>query len=397
MIIRNAKVVLKDCVIEKGYVEIQDGRIAQIGEGVPVAGCGALDAQGMYLAPGFVDLHSHGSGNIDFMDCDPEKILQSARSYAVHGTTTVLPTTECCAWNYLYEFIDIMKGLRRDGHLEGRDANGMAIAKMPGIHFEGPYFSMEQRGAQDPRYIQLPSDGEYKRVYEACEGLMLRFSVAPETEGALDCIRYFADKGILVSGAHTNATYDEISKGYDAGMRQLTHFYSGMSSLTRVGGFRVLGAIESGYLIDDLYVELICDAKHLPPELLQMIFKCKRHDRITACSDSMRGAGAGAGPSILGSLRDGSPCIVEDGVAKVMDRSCFAGSVATGDVLARTLIKTVGLDPSEMSRVLCLQPAQLVGLDQKVGSIEVGKQADLVLFDEQVNVKNVFIDGKEVK
>ena len=394
MTIGNARVVLKDRIINNGYVSFEDGVITEVGEGS--AKGSFIDAKGQLLTPGFVDLHSHGSGNVDFMDCSLEGNLKAAYSYAVHGTTTVLPTTECCAWNYLYEFIDIMKEMRHQNLLSGRDSSGNAVAKMPGIHFEGPYFSMEQRGAQDPRYVQVPTDKEYLKMYNESDGLMLRFSIAPELEGAIECIKFFVSKGIMVSGAHTNATYDDISKAYDAGMKHLTHFYSGMSSITRKGGFRVLGAIESGYLIDDLFVELICDGKHLPPELLKMIFKLKRHDRIHACSDSIRAAGVGDGPSILGSLRDGGPCIVEDGVAKVLDRSCFAGSVATGEDLARVLIKTVGVDESEMTRLLCLQPAQLVGLDKNIGSIEVGKRADLVILDENIKVNAVFVDGKKV-
>ncbi len=179
-------------------------------------------------------------------------------------------------------------------------------------------------------------------------------------------------------------------------MNLLTHFYSGMSTITRRGGFRVLGTVESGYLLDDLNIELICDGMHLPPELLEMIFKLKRHDRITACSDSMRGAAMPQGPSILGPKHNGTDCIIEDGIAKMPDRTCFAGSVATGDRLIRTLYKTMGLKMEEVSRLVSLRPAQLIGMDAEIGSIKEGKKADLVICDEDVKLKHVLVDGKIV-
>ncbi|MBO4717410.1 MAG: amidohydrolase family protein, partial [Spirochaetales bacterium] len=153
---------------------------------------------------------------------------------------------------------------------------------------------------------------------------------------------------------------------------------------------------ESGYLIDGLNIELICDGSHLPPELLQMIFKLKDHKRIIACSDSMRGAGMPDGPSILGPKHNGTACIIEDGIAKMPDRTCFAGSVATGDRLARTLHCIMGFSMDEVSKILCLQPAALIGMDKEIGSIEVGKNADLVVCNDNIDIKEVFIGGKAI-
>ncbi len=135
---------------------------------------------------------------------------------------------------------------------------------------------------------------------------------------------------------------------------------------------------------------------HLPPELLKLIFRFKRHDRITACSDSMRGAGMGCGPSILGSKANGTPVIIEDGIAKMPDRACFAGSVATGDMLARTLHRVVGLEMDEVPRIASLLPARLIGMGDETGSIAEGKKGDLVICDDNINIKSVFVDGKRV-
>ncbi len=170
-----------------------------------------------------------------------------------------------------------------------------------------------------------------------------------------------------------------------------------MSSITRHGGFRVLGCVESGYLIDDMYVELIGDGMHLPPALLNFIFRFKRHDRIVVCSDSMRGAGMKDGPSILGPKKNGTAVIIEDGIAKMPDRSCFAGSVATGERLFNTLYKTMSLGVVEASRLLSLQPASTIGMDGDVGSIEVGKKADLLIINEEGKIEKIYKEGVEIK
>ena len=391
MIINNAVLVLEDKEV-RGSIGIDGAVIDRIllgGELTAKNDEVAIDAVGKFLMPGFVDLHTHGAGGFDFMDGTQEDIIEAAKTHAKHGTTTCLPTSLTSTDADLFLFLENLKAVMA----KQKAGNLAACSKMPGAHLEGPYFDMVQKGAQDSRYIQNPTPRHYNAILDHAEGIIARWSVAPELPGALQFIDTVQKNGILVSAGHTNATYEDISKAYDHGLKLLTHFYSGMSTITRKGGFRVLGAIESGYLIDDLFVELICDGMHLPPELLEFIFKLKKHDRITACTDSMRGAGLLGGPSILGPKNNGTACIIEDGIAKMPDRSCFAGSVATGDRLARTLHCIVGLSLSEVTRILCLQPAALIGQDKQIGSIALGKAADLVLCDDNINIDSVFING----
>ena len=398
MVIKNADIVLENEVWQKSCLRISNDRITEIGATVSVnKGEDIYDAQGAYVCPGFIDLHTHGCGGADFMDGSTSDIITAASAHARHGSTTILPTTVICKRENLDLFIENMKRLRDEGILDGKDEDGRIISKMPGIHFEGPFISPFQVGALNKNYIELPTRKRYMEIYDKCDGLMKRYSLAPEIDGAQDMIRELSSRGVLISAAHTSATYDDISKAYDNGLMMLTHFYSAMSSISRKEGFRILGVIECGYLMDDLYVEIIADGKHLPENLLHLIFKCKNHNRITACSDSMRGAGMPDGLSVIGPRSDGIACIIEDGVAKVMDKSCFAGSIATGDVLARTLINIVGLSLPEMSRILSLQPANLIGMGNEIGSICVGKKADLVILDKEMNVIDVFINGKRLE
>lgn len=388
MLIYNARLILEHEILP-GSMRIQDGRIVEISaeDIVPMPHEQTLDANGAYVMPGVVDLHTHGAGGFDFMDGEVSDIINAAAALARHGTTTCLPTTLTSSDDDLFRFL---RNFKQAVETESDDV----VARMPGVHLEGPYFDMVEKGAQDPRYIRTPEKSHYDKILDVAEGSILRWSVAPELEGALELIDTLSKEGILISGAHTAATYDDVKNACEHGMRLLTHFYSGMSSITRHGGFRVLGVVESGYLIDDLYVELISDGMHLPPELLALIFKCKPHDRITVCSDSMRGAGSAEGPSILGPKHNGTDVIIEDGIAKMPDRTCFAGSVATGDRLIRTLHSIVGLDLDEVARIASLQPARLIGMDQEIGSIAVGKKADLVIYDDDITIQNVFIDGK---
>ncbi len=388
--ILHGKLVLKENVAD-GYLCIRDGRIADVSVVCPPSEDNekVLEFGQSYILPGFVDTHTHGSGGYDFMDGSAEDIIGAARSHAKYGTTTCLPTALTSSDDEMVQFLknlNAVHDMQTAGKLTG-------CAKMPGTHLEGPYFDMVEKGAQDPRYIRDPEPSHYNMLLEAGNGLIRRWSVAPERPGAMEFIDDMVKAGVEVSAAHTAATYDEVSKAFDHGLNLLTHFYSGMSTISRRGGFRVLGAVESGYLIDGMNIELICDGSHLPPELLRMIFKLKSHDRIIACSDSMRGAGMPDGPSILGPKNNGTACIIEDGIAKMPDRTCFAGSVATGDRLARTLHCILGLGMDEVSRILCLQPARLVGLDSEIGSLEVGKAADILVCDDKINIEEVFIDG----
>ena len=389
-VLYNARIVLQERTVPNGYLVVEDGRIAFVGEGdvaQAYAGLEKTDCQNMILTPGFIDLHCHGGGDSDFMDGTVEDILTAARAHLVHGTTTIAPTTLTCSDEELYDFFD---------HYEEAKAVKENMPRLCGVHLEGPYFSKDQAGAQPPRYLVTPKKEHYEEILERSHGNIFRWSIAPELEGAMELGDVLREKGILVSIGHSNATYETVKESLKHGYSHLTHFYSGMSSIVRVKGVRVLGVIECGYCFDELDVEIIADGKHLPPELLRMILKCKDNSKISLVTDSMRGAGMPEGPSVLGSRKDGLEVVIKDGIANMMDFSGFAGSVATTDRLVRTMVNEAGLELHEAVNMMSLHPARLLKKENELGSIEAGKLADLVLLDDSITAKAVWVGGVKV-
>jgi N-acetylglucosamine-6-phosphate deacetylase len=224
----------------------------------------------------------------------------------------------------------------------------------------------------------------------------MRWSLAPELKGAIEFGKVLRSKNILPSIAHTDAICEEVEEAFDAGFTHVTHLYSCMSTITRRNAYRYAGALEATYLIDDMTVEIIADGVHLPKSLLRYVYKFKGPDKIALCTDSMRGAGMPDGESILGSLQGGQKVIIEDGVAKLPDRTAFAGSVATADRLIRTMIGLADVPLEEAIRMITLTPARILKIDKTKGSIEIGKEADLVLFDKDININTTIINGKVV-
>jgi N-acetylglucosamine-6-phosphate deacetylase len=206
--------------------------------------------------------------------------------------------------------------------------------------------------------------------------------------------RYLQAHNILPAIAHTDAVYDDVVNAFENGYTLATHFYSGMSGVSRRNAFRFAGVIESVYLMDEIDVEIIADGVHLPAPLLKLIYKVKGVDRIALITDAMRAAGMGPGESILGSKKNGLRVFVEDGVAKLPDRTSFAGSVATTDRLVRTMINVAGISLIEAVRMMSLTPARIMKINTHKGSIAVGKDADIVIFDEGIHIQSAVVGGE---
>ena len=386
--IYNGQVVTPGGVLKGGgCILVTDGKIASISNSyINTQADIEIDAQGKYISPGFIDIHVHGGGGYDFMDNTVDAFLGIAELHARHGTTAMLPTTLSC------EKADLLETLRIYEQADKLNANG---AQFIGIHIEGPYFAMNQRGAQDPRFIRNPDPVEYKEILSASKSIK-RWSAAPELEGAIEFGRYMVSQGVLPAIAHTDAIYEEVVEAFNNGYTLATHFYSAMSGVTRRNAFRYAGVIESAYLIDDMDVEIIADGVHLPSSLLKLIYKIKGPGRIALITDAMRAAGMPTGESILGSLKDGIKVIIEDDVAKMPDRSAFAGSVATFDRLVRNMVKLAGVPLLESVRMASEIPARIIRMDDKKGSLQIGNDADIVIFDQDIRIDTTIINGKIV-
>jgi len=385
--IYNANIITPSGFLKEGTLIIADGKIAEISTGnISIENANEIDAGGKYVSPGFIDMHVHGGGGHDFMDNTLEAFLGIAKTHAKYGTTALMPTTLSC------EKEDLLTTLKM---YEQADAINKEGADFVGIHIEGPYFAMSQKGAQDPRYIRNPNPEEYEEILAASKHVK-RWSAAPELPGTIEFGRFLQKNNVLAAIAHTDAIYDEVIKAYEVGFTHATHFYSCMSGVSRRNAYRYAGVIESAYLIDDMTVEIIVDGVHLPAPLLKLVYKIKGTENTALITDAMRGAGMPAGMSVLGSLKDGLDVIIEDGVAKLPDRSAFAGSVATTDRLVRNMITLAEVPLLEVIKMASATPAKILNIQDSKGELVKGKDADIVIFDEEINIDTTIVQGNVV-
>ena len=347
-----------------------------------------IDAESLYVAPGFIDIHTHGAGNYDFADGTVEDILRAARTHAEYGMTTIFPTCTSSSTEDILLFVENVK--------KAMEANEPGRSYIAGSHLEGPYFSQVMRGAQNPAYVKAPVPEEYHEFVKRGEGSVRRVSFAPELPGSEDLCDYLKEQDVVAAFGHTDGVYEEIEPCIRKGCQLATHLYSGMNTVTRRGLYRKLGAVETAFLEKSVTVEIIADGVHLPPELLRLIYQIKGPDKICMITDSMRGAGMGEGPSVLGSKHDGMDCVIKDGVAFLTDMTAFAGSVATADRLVRVMYKKAGIPLTDCIQMMCKTPAKVMGLTDR-GEIKAGYVADLVFFDEDIRVKKVLLQGRELQ
>jgi len=377
----NATLITPHRIVTGADVFIRDGKI--MSSGTP--GDRVIDARGRYVSPGFIDLHVHGGGGHDFMDGTEEAFLGIAQLHARYGTTAMMPTTLTGSEEELLHTLAVYE------QVLPKNKQG---AQFLGMHLEGPYFAMNQRGAQDPRYIRNPDPAEYHRLVGHFPGIR-RWSVAPELPGALEMAAFLKEKGILAAWAHTDAVYEEILIAFEHGYTHATHLYSAMLGVTRRNATRYAGAVEAAFLIDAMTVEIIADGVHLPPPLLQLVHKIKGPAKTALITDAMRAAGMPEGESMLGNIHHGLKVIVEDGVAKLPDRTAFAGSVATADRLVRTMVHA-GVPLVEVIQMITSTPAAILGLEDSKGTIAPGYDADVVILDENSSVHATIVNGELV-
>jgi N-acetylglucosamine-6-phosphate deacetylase len=378
MQLANGQIILPDRV-ERGSVFARNGRIARVARSRAVPR-DALDLRGGYLAPGFVDLHIHGAVGRDTMEASTDAFRAITEFHLRGGTTSIALTTVTAAEPDILRVLEAAKPLRN---------KSLGGARIVGIHIEGPFISPQKPGAQNPAQIRPPQAAEWSK-YLRFGKLVTEMTVAPEIEGALPLIRALRKNGTIASGGHTNATEDELRPALAAGMNHSTHTFNAMSMAARRGPYRVAGMLEFALAHPEICCELIADGVHVAPTLMKMLFNAKGPDSVCLITDATGGAGLEPGTAFdVGGI---AARVTED-AALVADGSALAGSTLTMIEAVRRAVQLAGAPVVDAVRMASLNPARQLGRERELGSIEAGKRADFVWFDQQFRVRGVWLDG----
>lgn len=374
--IKSDRIILPDGIID-GYIYLSDGKIFCVTQ-APRFCDEMLDFTGKYVAPGFIDLHTHGGKGIAFSECDADAVVEACEFHMYHGTTTILPTISAAPIDEMEQAVKTVGAAME---------RGSCPVSIHGVHLEGPYLSPLQCGAQRPGVITPPIDTDYTALVNRHGKYISRWSYAPEEDLEYNFSKFLSQHNILASAGHTNARYEDMLPAIDFGCKLVTHLYSCTSTITRDHGFRHLGIIETAYLTSEMDVEIIADGKHLPPELIKLIVQIKGRDHVALVTDSLPAAGLDQKEGIM----SGTPYIVEDGVAKLSDRSAFAGSIATADRMIRVLVDECNISLVDAVYMMSSTPARILGVTK--GQLQAGYDADIVVFDDKIHIEAVFTAG----
>ena len=365
----NGKILTPHGWVNGGSVVIEDSKIRDIlNSNAPVDGVDkVIDAKGGYVLPGAIDLHVHGGGGRDFMETTEEAFLEAIESHRRHGTTSIAPTLSSSTNQMIADAAATCEKLMADPN------NGII-----GLHLEGPYFNPKKAGAQMPEIIRPINPDEYKDLVERFSCIR-RWDAAPELEGSEEFARYLRSKGIVVSLAHTAATPEDIDRTYEAGFNHATHFYNAMSQHHKEGMYSKAGAVEAIYNNDGITVEV------------RMAYKMKGVDNMALITDALAVAAADGGKAF------DERVTIENGVCVLADRSAIAGSIATMDRVIKVAVKEAGLPLEDVASMASETPAKIMGVYDRKGSLERGKDADIIIMDDDINLTGVVQMGREVE
>lgn len=374
--IRNARLMTPEGVVE-GDLLAHEGRIAALGAIAAPEGAQIIDARDSWLLPGFIDVHAHGGVGREAMDADPEGLREIARFYAAHGVTSFLPTT----WTAPHE--DIMAALENIALVQREGTGGAAIL---GAHVEGPYLNPVRCGAQDSRQIRRAVRDEALPILDT--GLIRLMALAPEYAENHWLIEECVDRGIVVSAAHTAATYADMQAAVALGLTQTTHTYNAMTGLHH----REPGTLGAALTIDAITCELIADNVHVHPAAMNLLYRAKGPDKVILITDAVRGAGLAEGARYD---QDGRPVIVRDGAA-YLPGDTLAGSTLTMDRALKNFIAAANAPLDIVWPATSRNAARQLGLADRKGALAPGMDADLVLLDDDLNVRLTVTGGEVV-
>ena len=380
----NGQIVLATNVVRDQALVIDAGRIVGLVAPAEVAAdLPKFDVGGRLITPGLIDIHIHGALGYTFNEPTPAAFGAILQENARSGVTSLLATTATDAIENLVASLELAHQWMATPH---------PGAQILGVHVEGPYFSMAQRGAQDPGHIRNPDDGSVEQLLEYRDIIRL-LTFAPELPGAIDLTKRLVALGIVAAAGHSSAREEDVKPAIDAGLRHMIHMWSSQSTTIREGPWRKPGLLEVSLTDERVTGEIIADGKHLPPTLMKLAYKCLGPDRLCAVSDATSGAGLPEGARFrLG----GMEYEVCDGVGMLFDRTAFAGSTTLLNRMIPILTQQVGIPLVEAVRMTTLTPARVIGVADRKGSLESGKDADIAIFNEDFTTWGVVIGGQAV-
>lgn len=376
----NGRILTPQGWLEGGSVIVEDGKIAEVSNNnFAIEGAEIIDAKGCDIVPGGIEMHVHGGGGRDFMEGEEEAFRVAVDAHMQYGTTSIFPTLSSSTVPMIEKACETCTKL-------------MAEPNSPilGLHLEGPYFNPKQAGAQIPEWIKAPVKEEYEYLLEKWPCLK-RWDEAPELEGSHEFIKCCCKHGVLPSIGHTRAKYDEVAAANELGMTHATHFYNAMPVVYKNREFKETGTVESIFALENMTVEMIADGIHVPPVMLRMIYQIKGVERTALITDALACAASKDDTAF-------DPRVVlEDGVCKLADRSALAGSIATMDRLVRTCVQQAGIPMEDACRMISETPAKIMGVYDRKGSLEKGKDADIIFFDKDQELTFVMQMGRIVR
>lgn len=373
----NARILTPQGWLKDGSVLIRDNKILEVTNcDLAVIGAQLIDVKGMYVLPGGVEIHAHGGGGRDFMECTEDAFRTAVNTHMRYGTTSIFPTLSSSTVPMIEQAAETCTKLMQE-----KDS------PILGLHLEGHYLNMAMAGGQMPENIKNPDPNEYIPIVEKWNCIK-RWDAAPKLPGAMQFGKYISAKGILASVAHTQAEFEDIRTAYEAGYTHATHFYNAMPGFHKRREYKYEGTVESIYLLDDMTVEVVADGIHVPPTILRLVYKIKGVERTCLITDALACAASDSQEAFDPRV------IIEDGVCKLADRSALAGSIATMDRLIRTMVQKTDIPLADAVRMASETPARIMGVYDRKGSLQKGKDADIIVMDDDLKIRAVWAMGR---
>ena len=366
--------------LKDGSVLISDGKILEVtNSDLAVIGATVIDAKGMYIVPGFISMHAHGGAGYDFTEGSTEAFQKASLAHLKHGATSIFPTLSSTSFENIKQAVKTCEALMKEP--------GSTIQ---GLHIEGPYLNKKMAGSQWEEFLKDPDPNEYIPLIESTQCIK-RWDISPELPGGHEFGQYMRSKGIMAAITHTEAEYPEIKAAFESGFTHAAHFYNAMPGFHKRREYKYEGTVESVYLTDGMSVEVIADGIHLPATILKLVYKLKGVEQTCLVTDALKYAAYDGEPI------DDPRYIIENGVCKLADHSSLVGSLATMDTLVRTMVKKAAIPLADAVRMASETPAKLIGIDSSKGTLQKGKDADILIIDKGISIRCVFSCGRIVE